>query len=182
MNELSLRYANALYSLAREKNCVLKWKDDLHLIHNLLLDNKEYLTILSSEFLSFLEREKLAKKVFSQFDNEILNLLILIIKNHRVNYLMSILTTFNSLCNEYLNILEGFVYSSSALSKQQINELEEAFGKMKKVKVELSNRIDISLLGGVKIVLKDQVYDGSIKAKLNDLKAKLIKGGNNNGN
>ena len=44
-------------------------------------------------------------------------------------------------------------------------------------KVELKNQIDESLIGGVKIVIKDRVYDSSIKYKLEQLKSSLIKKG-----
>ena len=44
-------------------------------------------------------------------------------------------------------------------------------------KTKLKNQINESLIGGVKIVIRDRVYDSSIKYKLEQLKSSLIKKG-----
>lgn len=182
MNELSSRYAQALFSLSLEKDCLLKWKNEVRIIKDVLLENKEYLKVISSSFLPLEKRLEMVRKTFKSFDEEILNFICIIISNHRVMYLIDIFNAFNSLGNEQLGILEGIIYSSELLNKKQIDEIECSFSKKMNVKVELKNKVDETLIGGVKVVLKDQVFDGSIKAKLDDLKTKLLKGGITNGN
>ena len=43
-------------------------------------------------------------------------------------------------------------------------------------KVELSNSIDPSLIGGIKIVVNDTVFDNSVSNRLRALKQELING------
>ena len=77
------------------------------------------------------------------------------------------------LLNEELKIDEGFLYSTVKLSESQIDSIEEAVGKKLGHKVELKNVIDERLIGGVRVVIHDHVFDGSIKFKLETLKNNL---------
>ena len=43
------------------------------------------------------------------------------------------------------------------------------------ISVELKNIIDPSLIGGVKVVIKDRIYDGSIKHHIDMMKQDLLK-------
>ena len=79
--------------------------------------------------------------------------------------------------NTRLDIEEGIIYSTIKLNEDEINKISEALTKRTSKKVELKNQIDESLIGGVKIVIKDRVYDSSIKYKLEQLKSSLIKKG-----
>ena len=42
------------------------------------------------------------------------------------------------------------------------------------MKVELVNRINPSLLGGIKVIVHDRIYDGSILSRINSLKKNLL--------
>ena len=61
----------------------------------------------------------------------------------------------------------------SALIKKQIERIEEGIAKKLGHKVELKNVIDERLIGGVRVVIHDHVYDGSIKYKLETLQNNL---------
>ena len=43
--------------------------------------------------------------------------------------------------------------------------------------VELENVIDERLIGGVKVIVEDKIFDGSVKNKVERLKESLIRGG-----
>ena len=45
-----------------------------------------------------------------------------------------------------------------------------------KRKVELTNSIDPSIIGGIKIVINDTVFDNSVTNRLKSLKQELING------
>ena len=97
----------------------------------------------------------------------------LLIKKHRISSFSYIAQEFISNCNETIGISEGFVYSTSPLNQKQIEDIEDAISTKMNQKVELTNKIDTRLIGGVKVVVHDHVYDGSIKYKLETLKQKL---------
>ncbi|MCR5309652.1 MAG: ATP synthase F1 subunit delta, partial [Bacilli bacterium] len=92
---------------------------------------------------------------------------------HRVNLLKDILVSFNSLCNSYRGITEGMLFSAFALDKKTIADIELAISKKEGRKVSLIFKIDPSLIGGVKVVINNHIYDGSVKNKLVEMKQSL---------
>ena len=105
-----------------------------------------------------------------------MHFIFLIIDKKRINYLDKICVEFNSECNEYRNIFEGTIYSVERLNEKQIKEIEESIALKLNKKVELSNVLDSSLIGGIKIVVNDTVFDNSIVNRLQSLKQELING------
>ena len=95
--------------------------------------------------------------------------------NHRANLLIDIFDDFISLVNEERGVLEGLVYSTEKLTEKQLNKLNETISKVESRPTELKNIIDPSLIGGVKVVINDHIYDGSIKHNVEKMKLTLLK-------
>ena len=91
--------------------------------------------------------------------------------------MIEILNDFNTKCNDKQNILEGTIYSVIELNEDQISRIEQVISKKLDKKVELKNEINSSLIGGVKVVINDMVFDGSITNRIESLKNSLTKGG-----
>ena len=77
--------------------------------------------------------------------------------------------------NQDINIIN---FLKVIVNKKQVEEIEKALKVRLNCEVELVNLIDERLLGGVKVVIEDKIFDGSIKNKLEKLKSSLISGGN----
>ena len=75
--------------------------------------------------------------------------------------------------NFELNIYEGIIYSTEPLQNSKILEISRLISKKLGRQVELKNKIDSRLIGGVKVVVHDHIFDGSIKYKLETLKEQL---------
>lgn len=178
MDSLFSRYANALFSIALEENKVESYKNEVKMLKEVILENDELLHLLSSCFIQKDDKEKIIDEVFKNQTENIVNFIKVIVNNKRTNYLIKIFDEFIKTCNENLNVLEGIVYSSNKLDAKQMDEIKEALSKKLNSKVELVNLIDERLLGGVKVVIQDKIFDGSIKNKLEKLKNSLITGGN----
>ncbi|MCD8194845.1 MAG: ATP synthase F1 subunit delta [Coprobacillus sp.] len=175
MSELTKRYAEGLFVLVSKEE-YLDYKEEAKLLQSLINDNPDYISTLDSAFLSKKEKEDLIDKTLKDFHPYFRYFVQIICKNHRVTELNDILQDFISLINERLGIKEGLVYSVSPLSEEEKQRIERSVSKSEGEKVELVNLVDISLLGGVKVLIGDKVYDGSLKNKLNNLKSQLLGG------
>lgn len=176
MDSLYSRYGNALLSIAIEEDKVSFYKDEIKMLRKAFNENEELMHLLSSYFVMFEEKEKIIDSIYTTNQN-IASFIKIIIKNRRVNEIDKIFEEFVKRCNEVLNIKDGIVYSVEPLSKDQIKKIEDGVSKKLNCKVELENSIDEKLLGGVKVIVEDKVFDGSIKNKLERLKESLIQGG-----
>jgi len=173
MNEVALRYADALYSLALEKKCIDAYKAEINQLQKLLFQNPEFVDLLSSAFVPEEEKEKIIDSTLVGVNDDIKSLFKVVIKNHRIKYLLDILRQFNSLCNEYRGVKEGLLYSTIHLSETKIEEISKAVAKEENCDIELINIIDPSLIGGVRVVVNDHIYDGSLKNQLEELKRNI---------
>lgn len=177
METIASRYAKALLELAIENNKVIDYQSQMKYVYSVIKDNPDLVEFLKCYTIDDNEKKNLIKKIFNDdIYVEILHFIYLLIDKKRINYLVRICQEFNSECNEYRDILEGIVYSVEELSEDKISKLEENITLKMNKKVELTNVIDPSIIGGIKIVVNDTVFDNSIANRLQSLKQELING------
>ena len=67
----------------------------------------------------------------------------------------------------------GILYSVTPLSEERVKAFEEKLEKHIGKKVRLLNRIDTSLVGGIRIFIEGQLIDASIRKRLTDLAERI---------
>lgn len=175
MESVASRYGLALYSLALEENKIDSWQKDVKTLKSIFEENTDFIMILGSSFISLEERLEIVEKTLVGVDKNIIGLIDVIMENNRTDLILDVFESFNSYCNQYRGVSEGLIYSTLKLDQTVIDEIEKKISKIENNKVELKNVIDPSLIGGVKIVIKDHIYDGSIKHNIEMMKKDLLK-------
>ena len=175
MNELTSRYALALFSLKRDENKLLESQVEVKELRKLIKENEEFVSLLASHNLDLESRLSIVEKVFASIDEEIKNFIKIIVENNRAKYLLQIFDDFNSLVNEYRGVKEGLVYSAMPLGDKEVDHISKSISEVEKMPIELRNKVDPTLIGGIKVVINDHVHDGSIKHQIEDMKLTLLK-------
>lgn len=175
MNEIASRYGQALFSLALDKNKVIPLQQEVKELIKLIESNSDFVMLLNSSFLSIEERQSILDKTLVRVDEDVIALLKIMIKNGRISYFIEVLQAFNSYCNAYRGVDEGLIYSISKLDEKTLKAIEREISKKENKEIELINRIDPSIIGGVKVVINDHIYDGSIKNRIEMMKKDLLK-------
>ena len=175
MNEIASRYASGLYSIALEQNKVNVWQEEIKTIRKLFLENREFLDVLSSAFLPLNEKEEMLDKTLKGVDSNIINLVKLLVKNHRQRYILDTFQAYNSLANELRGVKEGLIYSTYRLDDKTLEKIKQKIKEIEKCDVDLINIIDPTLIGGMRVVIDGHIYDGSVKSYLEKLKQSLLK-------
>lgn len=175
MESVASRYGLALYSLALDENKILEWQKEVKELTSILKENTDFITVLGSSFITLNERLEMVDKSFKGVDDEIIALIKVVMENNRMHMILDIFESFNSYCNEYRGVSEGLIYSTLKLDQKVINQIEEKISKIEHNKVELKNVIDPTLIGGVRVVIHDRIYDGSIKHHIEVMKKDLLK-------
>lgn len=101
------------------------------------------------------------------------NFLHAVIDNGRLAALPEIAVQFQTLLNARSGVSDGVVYSAFALTPEQLGELGRTLGKRFGRKLNLGVVVDPALIGGVRVVVGDEVLDLSIKARLEQMKVAL---------
>ena len=101
------------------------------------------------------------------------NFLRTVIDNGRLNALPEIAAQFRALKNAQSGSSDAVVYSAFPVDGAALADvsaaLEKRFGRKLNVKVEL----DADLIGGIRVVVGDEVLDTSVKARLEQMKVAL---------
>ncbi len=181
MGKSSLSYAKALFLLDKESQSVAVSKKELGELSAFLSseDGEELSSFLSSFALPYEKKLKvLSESVLSSLSSKnLISFLKLLLSKSLFSELPHIERDYRTLANEYLGIDEGIVYSVKPLTKEGIEKIEKSLSKKRGNAVELENRIDPKLIGGVRVYVGNELYDQSIEGRVESLRAKLLKGG-----
>jgi F-type H+-transporting ATPase subunit delta len=104
---------------------------------------------------------------------KVANLLGAVIDNGRLQALTEIAAQFRLLVNASTGVSDAAISSPYPLDAAQLGDtiavLEKRFGR----KLNATVRIDESLIGGIRVVVGDEVLDTSVKARLEQMRVAL---------
>lgn len=169
-------YAAGLFKLAIETDKVASFQEEVKEVRETLWENPSLLGHLSSYSLPEESQYTLVEKVFGHLKNkEIPAFVRLLVMKHEIIHFELIAEAFNKLSNDYRGIKEGIIYSASPLTKEEVKKIEKSMQKRLGFAVELDNRIDHKLIGGVKVFVDDKVFDSTILGKIERMRSDLLK-------
>ncbi len=170
------RYASALYSLAIEENKLEEIKQSLSDVRQAVYSEADFLKILKLPQVTKKDKHEMIKNVFDgRVNKEVFNFLSILIDKNRIGYLKTIDDEFEKLYNEFNKIVKAVVYSAKSLNEAQVKELTETLSKRFKSEVEITNKIDTTLISGIRVEANNQVIDNSIFTKLSNMRDILLK-------
>ncbi|BBP02487.1 F0F1 ATP synthase subunit delta [Sulfuriferula nivalis] len=159
-------YAEAVFRLAKEANAVNVWSDQLGYVQvvasdaemqRLSNDPKVEAAQLVELFLGVLGKE---------VDASIANFITLLIENNRIDVLPEIVHQFEALKAKEGGVLDAQVTSAYPMTAEQIAELSVRLEKKFNRKVSATVSVDPALIGGMIVAVGDEVYDASVRGKL----------------
>jgi F-type H+-transporting ATPase subunit delta len=164
-------YAEALYkSSARDLNGATQWLDALAAV------------AANAQLLQFADNPKVTSgQVFDvvadvakvQLPDNAKNFLRAVIDNGRVSALPEIAAQFRALKNAQSGSSDAVVYSAFPIDGAALGGVSAALEKRFGRKLNLSVKEDPSLIGGIRVVVGDEVLDTSVKARLEQMKVAL---------
>ena len=101
------------------------------------------------------------------------NFLQAVLQNRRLSALPEIAAQFQALKNAQAGYFDAVIYSAFPIDSLALSELGTLLEAKFKRKLNLSVEINEELIGGVRVVVGDEVLDTSVKARLEQMKAAL---------
>jgi F-type H+-transporting ATPase subunit delta len=105
---------------------------------------------------------------------QVRNFLAVVMEHQRLAELDEVLTEYHAIADEQSNLTEADITSARPLNDQDRAELEAQVAKLAGGRVRATYHQDATLLGGAVVRIGSTVYDGSIRAQLQQLKQKLV--------
>jgi F-type H+-transporting ATPase subunit delta len=101
------------------------------------------------------------------------NFLRTVIENGRLSALPEIAEQFRALKNAQSGSADAVVYSAFAIDTAALAELAVTLEKRFARKLNVSVELQAELIGGIRVVVGDEVLDTSVKARLEQMKVAL---------
>ncbi|SHI45255.1 ATP synthase F1 subcomplex delta subunit [Clostridium amylolyticum] len=173
---LDRRYALALYKAAEEKNKVPEFLNDLREICDIIYNNEDLQNVIKHPQISTSKKKSTFINIFKgKIDEDLLSFLLILIEKNRILYLKEKLRELEKIHLEKNNTLEANIKSVIPLEEDELEELRIKLENKYKKKIIFYEEIDKSILGGVYVRVGDDVIDGTLRSKLQEMKELTLK-------
>lgn len=171
---VEITYGKALFEAAKDVNKVDQILEELREIYSILQREQDFCEFFNTPILSGPEKKKVIEKVFGgRISDETFHFLLILIDKKRTTSFGRIVREYQKLVDQNLGISVGTITSVEPLTDIQLHSFEDKTGNLLKKNVKLANKIDRSILGGVKIFIEGKVIDASIRKQLQDLEGRI---------
>ena len=160
-------YAQALYQLTLQTGETETVKKELSFVSEVLVSNREFYFLLRNPKLGKKEKKELTSELFGgKISVTTMHFIMVLFDKRRIEYLPGIAKQFCKMVNEGNNMAEGLLVTAIHLGEEQLAQIQEEISKLMRKKICLKNKVDPSIIGGMKIYVEDQVLDASVKNRL----------------
>lgn len=167
-------YAEAVFALAREENRLQPWADMLAFLSS-VAEDAQMKAIFNDPKVS---DEALVNAVLAiggeRLDGPARNFVQVLARNNRLALLPQIAQLFERLKDAQEGVLEANIASAFPLEDEQLKNLIARLETKFKKKIEPRVTVDRELIGGVKVEVGDEVWDASVKGKLETMAFALV--------
>jgi F-type H+-transporting ATPase subunit delta len=168
---LDKRYALALYKVAEEKGKIEEYLNDLREVVLLMKNDEEFLNVIKHPQVSTSTKKKMFIKIFkNKIDEGLLSFLLILIDKNRIMFTEEKLKEMEKIHLERNNTLMVEVKTVIPLQEIERENLRAKLCKMYDKKILFDEKLDKNIIGGVYIRVGDDVIDGTIKNKLEEMK------------
>lgn len=169
MAVVSTRYAKALLDSASSKKQRDSFKNDLQTISELYNTNAEFKeTLISPQVTNEIKTEIISDitkpdKIFTKF-------IELLLEENRINLIGDIYHKYTQMTDKIDKKIKLQIITATKLSKEDADAIALKYQKLYDAnETEYETLIDKTIMGGVKVIVGDKVYDDTVATKLNSI-------------
>ncbi|GAB6927587.1 F0F1 ATP synthase subunit delta [Paenibacillus sp. JCM 10914] len=164
------RYARALFEVAAQQQKGLEVEQELRAVVTAIKDDMDIQKFITTPNIPRSVKMSVLKNALSgKVSQPVLNTIELLMEKGRSNLFNALLDSYVKIQGESLGLADATVYSTYPLNDQEKDHVAAEFGQLAQRNIRVTNVVDESLLGGLKVVIGDKLYDGTISGKLERL-------------
>lgn len=175
-NQLALKYAQAVFELAQEKDMLDEVQQQLTMVESTISGHNELATLLYHPRVPAQAKKETISKLFGTEIVEFLHkFLMLLVDKRRETLLPAIVEEYVKIANQARNIDEAEVTTAMPLTEAEKAALVAKLSAVTGKNIILKTAVNAKLLGGVVVKIGDKLVDGSVARQLQTLKMALLK-------
>lgn len=173
---IARRYAEAAFEIAERDGSVEEWLTQLGAVASAVADSNVVYRLEDPHVPLATRAAALHGVLGADMLSPVGNLIGLLLRRRRVDALPQIAREYRRLYNRRAGIVEAVATSALALDGSELAALKSRLEQMTGRKVELEAAVDPAILGGIQVRIGDTLYDGSVRGRLERLRAQLAAG------
>jgi len=173
-SKIAVRYAKALFELARSKNQLDIVKQDIELIANACVQ-KDIQLLLESPVVKTSKKKELIAEIFKPNINDLsLRFLLMIAENRREMHIPMICLDFMEQYRSNKGIKAAKVTTATPIDINTQKHFSSVISEVFKTDVELTVNENADLIGGFILRVGDEQIDASVSTKLSKIKREFL--------
>lgn len=171
MTQAAVTYAQALYALAKEENLDKQILQEMDILLQAFDREPAFLRLLGAPNLPKVERCAILDDSFrDKVHIYLLNFLKILTERGYAKLFGDCCKAYRDQYNTDNGILPVQAVTAVALTETQHVRLTEKLAKLTGKTIELTNRVDPSVLGGVRLDYDGKRVDGTVQSRLNSIR------------
>ena len=170
------RYAQAVFSLGKERGTLDAWQNDLGELATLTGDSRVSSYLSNPSITADTKLATLEASLPSTVQPELRNLAKLLVVRDRTNLIPQIREIFEDQVRAERGITVAQVTTAEPLTADEEALVREKLTALTGNTIEITSTIDPEIIGGIVVRIGDQVIDGSVRNKLERMRTRLVAG------
>jgi len=166
------RYAQAAFGIARERDELDRWVEDLRAIADLAAQ-PGVVELLASSRVPFEVKERLLRSGLADVSPLALNLARLLVQKGRIALAGQVRDEYQRLLDEHRGMAQALVLTAVPLSEDEERAVAQRLRELTGKEIVLERRVDPEIMGGLVARVGDRLIDGSTRTRLLELRRKL---------
>lgn len=174
--EVAGKYAHALFLSAKEKGLLSSIYEQMNDLEQVITKDPSLLTFLGAPQVLQSAKKDLIRRVFlERVERLLVEFLIVLVDKGRVRYLKEIIDEFARMVEAEHGVGRVTVVSAVGLTDDERARLTKKMAAKTGLKIVLEEKVDPSIVGGLIVILHNEIIDGSISHGLNKVWEQLDK-------
>lgn len=175
MEEIAEVYARSLFEVAKDKGDLDRVHDELGEFADAMAGDQQMQVFFFSPYFSSQEKKDGLDKLIDDADENLTRFLELLAERHRMPVLFRIRRTFDDMWRKENKRLPVTVTSAVDLDDEMVEGIGKKIEEQTGQQIELSNRVDPEVLGGLVLQVGNQVLDASVRNRLEKLRKSVAR-------
>jgi F-type H+-transporting ATPase subunit delta len=175
LKSASLQYANALADITLQQGAADTVSKQLADFGAAYAESAELRTFLESPAVDHAAKHGVIEKLLTQTGGSkiVRNFLFVVVDHQRSHVLPEMISAFQDVVRQREGVAEAEISSAVELNAAQKAEFAFTLERLTGKRVEAKFSLEPSLLGGAVVRIGDTIYDGSLRSRLDGLRARL---------
>lgn len=167
------RYADALFGLALERGTLDDWAEQLQRLATIVEDPVAQ-QALAGPTVRLEAKRRAIEALAGPLSREVMALVGIMLERKRIDLAPALAKAFAELLRAHRGIELADVTTAVGVGEDELSLVAARISRRLGKRVELRTNVDPGLIGGVIVRVGDQLFDASVRGKLESLRKQLV--------